>query len=116
MLSRDLKKYIGRRLREIRKSLGESQEQFADRLGCTQEQVSKMEQGERHLTATAVYELAVTLQIPVSSFFPPQAESDVVDDEHSLLEAWRMRDYPEVLRLLTEHLQADAMITKRRKK
>ncbi len=57
-----------------RKLLGVSQEQLADSLGLTFQQVQKYERGANRVSASKLYEIARTLQVPVSFFFDGLAD------------------------------------------
>jgi transcriptional regulator with XRE-family HTH domain len=57
-----------------RKLLGVSQEQLADALGLTFQQVQKYERGANRVSASKLYEIARTLQAPVSFFFEGLAD------------------------------------------
>ncbi len=62
-----------------RKMLGVSQEQLAAALKLTFQQVQKYERGANRVSASKLYEIAKTLQVPVSYFFDGLA--DPVTDE-----------------------------------
>jgi len=57
-----------------RKLLGVSQEQLAGALGLTFQQVQKYERGANRVSASKLYEIARTLQVPVSFFFDGLAD------------------------------------------
>jgi transcriptional regulator with XRE-family HTH domain len=61
--------HVGARVRVRRKMLGLSQEQLADALKLTFQQVQKYERGANRVSASKLYEIAKTLQVPVSYFF-----------------------------------------------
>lgn len=61
--------HVGGRVRMRRKLLGISQEQLADALGLTFQQVQKYERGANRVSASKLYEIAKTLQVPVAFFF-----------------------------------------------
>ncbi len=75
--------HVGGRVRMRRKLLGISQEQLADALGLTFQQVQKYERGANRVSASKLYEIAKTLQVPVSFFFDgladPMGGSEVDD-------------------------------------
>jgi transcriptional regulator with XRE-family HTH domain len=75
--------HVGSRVRMRRKILGVSQEALADALGLTFQQVQKYERGANRVSASKLYDIAKTLQVPVSFFFeglanPATAETDEV--------------------------------------
>jgi len=75
--------HVGGRVRMRRKLLGVSQEQLADSLGLTFQQVQKYERGANRVSASKLYEIARTLQVPVSFFFDGLADpmSGAEEDE-----------------------------------
>ncbi|NQE60780.1 Transcriptional regulator, Xre family [Caulobacter sp. RHG1] len=75
--------HVGGRVRMRRKMLNMSQEHLADALKLTFQQVQKYERGANRVSASKLYEIAKTLQVPVSFFFdgladPVTNESDDV--------------------------------------
>jgi transcriptional regulator with XRE-family HTH domain len=66
--------HVGGRVRMRRKLLGVSQEQLADSLGLTFQQVQKYERGANRVSASKLYDIARTLQVPVSFFFDGLAD------------------------------------------
>ena len=66
--------HVGGRVRMRRKLLGVSQEHLADSLGLTFQQVQKYERGANRVSASKLYEIARTLQVPVSFFFDGLAD------------------------------------------
>ncbi len=62
-------RHVGARIRMRRKSLGLSQEKLADALGITFQQIQKYERGTNRVSASKLYEVARTLQLPVQWFF-----------------------------------------------
>ena len=66
--------HVGGRVRMRRKLLGVSQEQLADSLGLTFQQVQKYERGANRVSASKLYEISRTLQVPVSFFFDGLAD------------------------------------------
>lgn len=61
--------HVGGRVRIRRKMLGVSQEHLADALKLTFQQVQKYERGANRVSASKLYEIAKTLQVPVAYFF-----------------------------------------------
>ena len=74
--------HVGVRVRMRRKMLGVSQEALADALKLTFQQVQKYERGANRVSASKLYEIAKTLQVPVSFFFEGLADpaSDELDE------------------------------------
>jgi len=69
--------HVGRQIRTRRKILGVSQERLADSLGLTFQQVQKYERGANRVSASKLYEVARTLQAPLSYFFEGLADPTV---------------------------------------
>jgi transcriptional regulator with XRE-family HTH domain len=66
--------HVGVRIRMRRKMLGMSQETLAESLGLTFQQVQKYERGANRVSASKLYDIAKTLQTPVSYFFDGLAD------------------------------------------
>ena len=61
--------HVGAQVRARRKTLGVSQEALGDALGLTFQQVQKYERGANRVSASKLFAIAKTLQVPVSYFF-----------------------------------------------
>ena len=101
--------HVGGRVRMRRKLLGVSQEQLADSLGLTFQQVQKYERGANRVSASKLYEIAKTLQVPVSFFFDGLADPmDGSDGDEVGLQAERIvQEFlttPEGLELLHDEI------------
>jgi transcriptional regulator with XRE-family HTH domain len=66
--------HVGRRIRQRRKAVGVTQEGLAAALGLTFQQVQKYERGSNRVSASKLYQIAATLQTPVSYFFDGLAD------------------------------------------
>ncbi len=66
--------HVGGRVRIRRKILGVSQDQLAAALGLTFQQVQKYERGSNRVSASKLYQIATTLQVPISFFFEGLAD------------------------------------------
>lgn len=66
--------HVGAKVRLRRRSLGMSQESLADDLGLTFQQVQKYERGANRISASKLYDIARSLQAPVSYFFDGLAD------------------------------------------
>ena len=77
--------HVGGRIRMRRRILGVSQEKLAEALGLTFQQVQKYERGANRVSASKLYEIAKTLQAPITYFFEGLADpvSSDPDEEHS---------------------------------
>ncbi|HTX51158.1 MAG TPA: helix-turn-helix transcriptional regulator [Caulobacteraceae bacterium] len=61
--------HVGARIRMRRRMQNVSQERLAAALGLTFQQVQKYERGANRVSASKLYEIASTLQAPISYFF-----------------------------------------------
>ena len=61
--------HVGARLRQRRTLLGMNQTKVADALGLTFQQVQKYENGSNRISASRLYALSGTLDVPVEYFF-----------------------------------------------
>lgn len=71
---------VGERLREQRLRRGLSVRQLAAAVGVTAERLGDYEAGRGRVTAAVLYELAVTLAVPISYFFSdlrPEASDEL---------------------------------------
>ena len=66
--------HVGGRIRMRRRILGVSQEKLAEALGLTFQQVQKYERGANRVSASKLYEIARTLQAPITYFFEGLAD------------------------------------------
>jgi Predicted transcriptional regulators len=58
----DMRKLVGRNVREVRQTRGMTQEQLAERSGFSQQYISDLERGRRNPTIVSLYELAQALK------------------------------------------------------
>ena len=61
--------HVGRQIRELRRRLGITQEKLAEMLGLTFQQVQKYEKGANRISASKLYEVAVSLGVNVDYFY-----------------------------------------------
>jgi len=61
--------HVASRLRLRRQEVGVSLETLADALGVTYQQVQKYEKGTNRMSAGILYQMAMTLEVPVQYFF-----------------------------------------------
>lgn len=71
--------HVGARIRMRRRLLGVSQEKLAEALGLTFQQVQKYERGANRVSASKLYEIARTLQTPVTYFFDGLADAGEIE-------------------------------------
>lgn len=95
--------HVGARVRLCRKMAGVSQGQLAHSLDLTFQQVQKYERGANRISASKLYAMAMTLQVPVSFFFeglPDPAVGEPQDASHlSALTVQSFLQTPEGLEL-----------------
>ncbi|CAN7655937.1 helix-turn-helix transcriptional regulator [Rhizobium sp. LjRoot30] len=61
---------VGERIKARRRAIGMSQERLGQALGITFQQVQKYEKGTNRVGASRIMNIATTLGMPVSHFFP----------------------------------------------
>lgn len=71
--------HVGASIRMRRRLLGVSQEKLAEALGLTFQQVQKYERGANRVSASKLYEIARTLQTPVTYFFDGLADAGEIE-------------------------------------
>ena len=69
--------HVGKRVRHRRWMVGMTQQQLAEKVGIKFQQIQKYETGMNRVSASRLYEIARTLDVPVSHFF------DGLDDGHA---------------------------------
>jgi transcriptional regulator with XRE-family HTH domain len=67
----DLRKAVGRRVRELRTEQGVSQEELASRADLHRNYVGSVERGERDIGISALGRLAAALSVSLQEFFAP---------------------------------------------
>ncbi len=65
----DIDLHIGKRLRRRRRLLGLTQQQVAEVVGIRFQQIQKYECGANRISAARLWELADTLNVPISYFY-----------------------------------------------
>jgi transcriptional regulator with XRE-family HTH domain len=71
--------HVGARIRVCRRTLGVTQEKLGEALGLTFQQVQKYERGANRVSASKLYEIAVSLQTSVAYFFEGLADPSADD-------------------------------------
>ncbi len=66
---------VGQRIRALRSAQGLTQTELAQSIGVTFQQIQKYESGANRVSASRLFDLARTLQVPVSHFFDGLAAS-----------------------------------------
>ncbi len=69
--------HVGRRIRHRRWMIGMTQQQLAERVGIKFQQIQKYETGANRVSASRLWDIATTLEVPVSFFFEGLEGQDV---------------------------------------
>jgi len=73
--------HVGQRVRMRRNQLGMSQTGLGEELGITFQQVQKYERGTNRISTSKLYEIATTLDVPITYFFEDLKRSDKMERE-----------------------------------
>ena len=85
--------HVGKRIRHRRWMIGMTPQQLAERVGIKFQQIQKYETGMNRVSASRLWDISETLQVPVSFFFDgleeraPEAENiprDLMADKEAL--------------------------------
>lgn len=77
-MANEIDLHVGKRLRRRRRLLGLTQQQLAEKVGIRFQQIQKYESGANRVTASRLYELATTLNVPVGYFYEGMPQSITV--------------------------------------
>lgn len=77
--SQPIDRHLGAVVRAHRKARGMSQVDLAQHLGLTFQQIQKYERGINRISASALYEIASALDVPVSALFDGLPENRAHD-------------------------------------
>lgn len=77
--------HVGKRIRHRRWMVGMTQQQLAERVGIKFQQIQKYETGMNRVSASRLYEISGTLDVPVSHFFDGLDEAEVTTSEQDML-------------------------------
>ena len=91
--------HVGRRVRQRRWMVGMTQQQLGNRVGIKFQQIHKYEAGTNRISTSRMWDIAATLEVPVSFFFDGldgqapytgEARGDVLTDReaHELVRAY----------------------------
>ena len=61
--------HVGKRIRHRRWMIGMTQQQLAEKVGIKFQQIQKYETGMNRVSASRLYEIAGTMDVPISHFF-----------------------------------------------
>lgn len=67
---REIRKDIGKKIREMRDKLGQSASRIATELGISREAVTHIETGRNNISAVSLWKLATLFNCDISDFFP----------------------------------------------
>jgi transcriptional regulator with XRE-family HTH domain len=77
---------VGRRIRQRRVNLGLSQTNLGNELGLSFQQIQKYENGSNRVSASALYQIARILRVPVGFFYEMMPQT-APDGDHALDES-----------------------------
>jgi transcriptional regulator with XRE-family HTH domain len=83
-MTNDIDLHVGKRLRRRRRLLGLTQQQLAESVGIRFQQIQKYECGANRVSASRLFELAESLDVPVQYFYEGLSQRDEADTETSL--------------------------------
>lgn len=66
----EIRKEIGRKVREMRDKLGQSASRVATELGISREAVTHIETGRNNISAVSLWKLATLFNCDIGDFFP----------------------------------------------
>jgi len=95
--------HVGGRIRLRRKMLEISQERLAEELGLTFQQVQKYERGANRVSASKLYAIAKSLNVPVSFFFDGLSDADDRPDAEASTSLSALLESPDSLALATAY-------------
>jgi transcriptional regulator with XRE-family HTH domain len=59
----DMRRLVGRNVRQFRQAIGLTQEELAEQSGFSQQYISGLERGQRNPTVVSLFELAQALKV-----------------------------------------------------
>jgi len=84
--------HVGKRVRHRRWLIGMTQQQLAEQVGIKFQQIQKYETGANRVSASRLWDIADTLDVPVSFFFEGLEDEQKVTGDKSMLPADLMGD------------------------
>ncbi len=84
--------HVGKRVRHRRWLIGMTQQQLAEQVGIKFQQIQKYETGANRVSASRLWDIADTLDVPVSFFFEGLEEEQKEPGDKSMLPADLMGD------------------------
>jgi len=79
-MTNDIDLHVGKRLRRRRRLLGLTQQQLAESVGIRFQQIQKYECGANRVSASRLFELAESLDVPVQYFYEGLSQRDAGDE------------------------------------
>jgi transcriptional regulator with XRE-family HTH domain len=83
-MTNDIDLHVGKRLRRRRRLLGLTQQQLAESVGIRFQQIQKYECGANRVSASRLFELAESLDVPVQYFYEGLSHRDEAANEGGL--------------------------------
>ena len=83
-MTNDIDLHVGKRLRRRRRLLGLTQQQLAESVGIRFQQIQKYECGANRVSASRLFELAESLDVPVQYFYEGLSKRDETDGDETL--------------------------------
>ncbi|WP_300540955.1 helix-turn-helix domain-containing protein [Maricaulis sp.] len=83
-MTNDIDLHVGKRLRRRRRLLGLTQQQLAESVGIRFQQIQKYECGANRVSASRLFELAESLDVPVQYFYEGLSRRDEAAGETTL--------------------------------
>ncbi len=83
-MTNDIDLHVGKRLRRRRRLLGLTQQQLAESVGIRFQQIQKYECGANRVSASRLFELAESLDVPVQYFYEGLSRRDQAANEPTL--------------------------------
>ena len=83
-MTNDIDLHVGKRLRRRRRLLGLTQQQLAESVGIRFQQIQKYECGANRVSASRLFELAESLDVPVQYFYEGLSRRDDANGETTL--------------------------------
>jgi transcriptional regulator with XRE-family HTH domain len=84
--------HVGKRVRHRRWLIGMTQQQLAEKVGIKFQQIQKYETGANRVSASRLWDIADTLEVPVSFFFEGLEDDHKESAGNSMLPADLMGD------------------------
>lgn len=84
--------HVGKRIRQRRWLIGMTQQQLAEQVGIKFQQIQKYETGANRVSASRLWDIAGTLDVPVSFFFEGLTDAETTDVEAGAVPADLMGD------------------------